>query len=1450
MNGGKDVRLGDDKRPVSTVPSDQQLLYNIQSGEVLTDEFGNPLITEVDTYYIKDATMQRSTSVVFDEKPSSPYVREDLTDIATNLSATHADLDVNLNFTAGGEVTVLLAENPIIGDDFTIPCSVSGTTVTVNHVGHNLTTGMAVEIRLQLEVPGMSLPNYGWIHPPYTVTVVDANNFTYTLGEDKDGYTGRAFYRHPNGQTVTGIGSTSVLTVDNSNITWYNLELFGGPGYIAAGIGSDSGINDGTIGVTTNTTDGRRTIFNPRDPSLASPLPIVKVNNDQGTGNNKIYFDTSVGINSILGATVGDRVIGEYVPPGTFISNISHNNRIVLSNNLSNSGINTVPVSIRRAKPAIKTADTTWKIEEQFPDTSEVSSTLLGIPRAETQLSLFSNVSSYGIDTNEFETYTVTSGISNGAWESRYNRVYGSRNTGKTTEEVQESGIKLEIFPVPYSYPFPKKGFDKVGYYQADKYEAYTDFIQMGNDLHEIYNSGVAPYNAYPKDWKDSFVPDTVADVVVAGGINDVKYLEDFDTCFARIDTFTDWYRDMGKFGGGKLTDPVNGNDYTFDTVNEVLKAGKDAGLLPHYGAGDVPLRTVDNVRPGYEDNYSISSVLQSRRVFRYQPGRISGFTFGVAASRESRTGYTVEWGIKNPTDQYVFKIENGNLSIVRRSTIPLNRSAIERSGMELSDQVRKKSGTPYDDTNYWTLDVPFDNFNGDPLTGNGPSGYSLDPEAVTMYKIEFGWYGAIGCRFYAYIPVGSDGARWVVIHTFVIENSLGQPCLEDSYFRLCYKLDVDVRSSIKKPVFITKYGASYYIDGGDEGTSQIYSVTSGEKSISGIGTESLISVKPKDLIYNSEGVGIVNKKLIIPTDLNVSTKTGEKDITEVKTVVCKGCPGFGHVYTPGVGTTENGRTISASGIRFIGVDEIVALAPNYFTELDIGAKIIAPSIYDAYIGSLSIPSGGMSPEGRQKYEQAKLIKQSGGQRKIAGSIDEYPVYDRVLGITTNLTVADDATGNYPHAVRLSNYDGIAVSNFKLTGSQLDIQFANPSSGDDYAHFADFMIGVTDVEPNVDVPSGEINYFTVGIGTTTTVPNDRILFGKHSHNWVSMDADGVESSESWATPNPPRRMGIDNRIPALSNPGGGTCSKLSIRIESPQVIEGVDQLNVWPPDPSESTGVGVSFFLRLRNKQFDKSITYDGGQVGIRQKVFDPVSGNPIIDPLTGSQKTTNEATSSKYVGIVSSYTATEGTETVLYEFIEIDQKLNGYGTATGIEPSGGVTHNSLDVVFRPVSATGGGVNNRKLFNFNPYPLYLVTKMMDHADINSLSIKETIGDLTRTVTPRMFVARGVGTAVTTYGGLAVIDEPPTNFEEIERLSSAAIDVQNQQKLREPFTVIDNFYIGANESKSINLSKIFGVDRSVITPDNNNIEATFLTASIVGGGSTTGTIETSLNFKEQ
>ena len=67
-------------------------------------------------------------------------------------------------------------------------------------------------------------------------------------------------------------------------------------------------------------------------------------------------------------------------------------------------------------------------------------------------------------------------------------------------------------------------------------------------------------------------------------------------------------------------------------------------------------------------------------------------------------------------------------------------------------------------------------------------------------------------------------------------------------------------------------------------------------------------------------------------------------------------------------------------------------------------------------------------------------------------------------------------------------------------------------------------------------------------------------------------------------------------------------------------------------------------------------------------------------------------------------------------------------------------------------------------------------------------------------------------------------------------------------LRESVTK-DIFYIGQDQTKEVDMTKVFGVDRNVITPDNNNIEATFITAKSLSG-STDKFIQSSLNFKEQ
>ena len=141
---------------------------------------------------------------------------------------------------------------------------------------------------------------------------------------------------------------------------------------------------------------------------------------------------------------------------------------------------------------------------------------------------------------------------------------------------------------------------------------------------------------------------------------------------------------------------------------------------------------------------------------------------------------------------------------------------------------------------------------------------------------------------------------------------------------------------------------------------------------------------------------------------------------------------------------------------------------------------------------------------------------------------------------------------------------------------------------------------------------------------------------------------------------------------------------------------------------------------------------------------------------------------------------------------------------------------------------------------------------MDNSKINNISVKETIGETQTTTSPVLAVTNGsVGAIDNASGNADTTGLPPTNFKSVKRLSSSAVDIQNQQKLR-PSVTKDIFYLGANTTQEIDMSKIFGVDRNVITPDNLNLEATFLTAKKLDGDSSnnTGSIQLTLNYKEQ
>jgi hypothetical protein len=159
-------------------------------------------------------------------------------------------------------------------------------------------------------------------------------------------------------------------------------------------------------------------------------------------------------------------------------------------------------------------------------------------------------------------------------------------------------------------------------------------------------------------------------------------------------------------------------------------------------------------------------------------------------STQSEHEGEVIQWGCRNSYgDGYFFHLENGtNLYIVRTSP-------------DLGE-----------------LKVPREEWNGDKLfVGEGSTGWGLDLSKVTMFKIEFSWYGAVGAQFLAYVPAGNGEARWVKLHYISAENRFDFPSLRSAYLRLF--ASARTTAGTQQAAFINLYGSSVYIDGGDKGT-------------------------------------------------------------------------------------------------------------------------------------------------------------------------------------------------------------------------------------------------------------------------------------------------------------------------------------------------------------------------------------------------------------------------------------------------------------------------------------------------------------------------------------------------------------------------------------------------------------------------------------------------------
>jgi len=1044
-----------------------------------------------------------------------------------------------------------------------------------------------------------------------------------------------------------------------------------------------------------------------------------------------------------------------------------------------------VTVSIDEKNPLL--------IEEQFRESTPVSTTLLGVERAETQLGLFSDVSVYGYDRNIWEYYQYSGGPPQPPeWFYRKNPKYGNHFSMALKEVPEEQALSLQLFPPNYTFPYNAR-FDQNGLYDANLYARYRNFVKLGNYLYEYYYSKGDFANK--KFATDNFLPASmVADAL------EINYGTDQFVVEKNMAQVEKWTLAWMQMRDGTLFDP--------DELQVLFPNSDESGREYPTNVADIDST---NSAPGYSASaWSFYQQLESKKAYRYQPGRISGFTFGFRADTDPTTlDNVLEWGCCNDTDEYVFQIRGSQFNIVRRSTIPLPEANLNAMGLTLDDQViveptnpskrqemLTEIGTGETASILYETVISRDKFNHDPLNGNGPSGYIISLPQVTMYKIEFSWYGAIGAKFYAYIPSSSGEARWVLLHTIVIENQLGEPCLQDPYFKFRYLTYVKNTSNIKYPIKLYKYGASYYIDGGDEGTTSAHSYTSNLTAAGLSISRSMMGVWPKENIKNKDGVETKNKKDVIPTMLSATTdKAVRIDILD-----CEACPGYGHHYSPSLHANTLNSIVSDFRITSAGVNNGATIYyenSTNFTTADTNKKLIGDGLFSSYIRYNT-----------DNAAEALIGRRTGSSissARINNVANNNANYSSTSAVKFKNKFSENnyigpIKGTLLEDVRLSGYELVA-SNTALTRNNISIKFLNPEARDGES-YAEFFIGVTKQVPTKDLVSNELlfNSANTYVGNNTWLDNN-VLYGEYTQWSAFRDPNGYEYTEY--DPRYGQVFGKEPNIPYPAGSDSGFCSEVNVEVNELEFDCAYASTN-------PQTGAG-GHFLIFTSPLIKTLSKLNGGEFGVKS--------GPI------------------YVGSGLTFTADTVTE---YTTAELEQKY--YISISG---STGATK----IAVRNVRLFGRYINVSKIFSFTVFPLYVVVGLRDNAKVNCITFEEYDNINKFSHTPYWITTTNSKVTVVNSGtkdengnylgqdrlnpytglyemaGTALMSLPPTNYVSTGRLDSAAVDRELQQPLR-PGEIRTSLFLADGETKKIDLDYMFGQDRYTISPGSYNSKATF------------------------
>lgn len=1044
-------------------------------------------------------------------------------------------------------------------------------------------------------------------------------------------------------------------------------------------------------------------------------------------------------------------------------------------------------------------------IQEQFLDTSDVSNSLLGVPRAEQQQTLLSDVSIYGLD-DTWEFYRNPNPFEPEEWRKRLNQTYGRRFNPRLKEHPKEQALALEMFPTPWRFPFGPR-WESQGRFDQTLFNRYRQFIQLGNELYDFYKEGSETFA------ERHFLIPGMAEV----DGDDIVYNQDFDLALQYIEQWTITWMDIRD---RRLDDPF-GLKLDAARINAVFGVGEGA-------------INFDDTQPGYSSSNYRYCQLQSRESFRYQPGAVSGFTFGVKLKAEPNDlNNFLEWGCANETDQLMFQVRGAQFNIVRRSTVQLGRRNLELNGFPIDAERPIESPNPYErNTNSFTttdlglppqnrpqlyeLVIRSDDFNGDPLDGSGPSGYTISFEEVTMYKIEYSWYGAVGAKFYAYIPVGNDDARWVLLHTLIIENTLDFPSLQNPFMHFRYSLYLSNSLNIREPLFLYKYGASYYIDGTDEGSSSFNSYKLPvERSTTSANSTPLIGFIPKDTILNRDGIGNFNQKNFYIEKISASSfgKNARIDFVE-----CEGCPGgHGHFYATSL---QNGSRGLVDQFRITAAGNLVFVDPGKtFDVFSDSKKIIGPGIFSSYVFPI------------EGDNQALNIRRKLGSQRINTPIDNisYTNEDQVLigGEQRSLI-------GYEFEGRLTGYDDIIASTVPITKPNIKVQFLNPIATESTGQWAEFRIGITAKKP--ELVSSEDGESQILLFRDKPLDLENEVYGEFAQFQARKNAQGIETGE-W-DPRTGNTMEQDPRIRRPRGASSGNCSELNFFIDDSNTITDV---SYSPTDPTAPNSPG-NFLIFETDPPFTEPL---GNSIG----VFD---GNRFIS--SGIEFTSD-----------------------LRSFVDpSDDSIKFVASISGNILAVPNIDFTRGISLRTIRCFGRFINFTQLLPFEANEYYLFIAMRDNARINNIVVQEFDSVSSFSHTPNWIKGSDSNIDIIqvgnpnpsaavfdklpntneyidtdgrfNMGGVSFTNNPSANFTENTRLDSVRFDNQLSLPLR-PSTLKSSVYLSGNKTETVDLTHIFAADRYKLTRGSFNNKYLYVSSIITDPGET-GTIQINISGREQ